>query len=135
MVRIFRDLDSGRILMKHADLTEKIIGAFYDVYNELGHGFLESVYQNSMLIALQNTGVQCEVQSPIKVHFEGHVVGEFRADIIVEDKVILELKASKTIDDSHVAQTLNYLKATEIEVGLILNFGSMPEFKRLFFDQ
>ena len=119
--------------MKHADLTEKIIGAFYDVYNELSHGFLESVYQNSMLIALQNTGVQCEVQSPIKVHFEGHVVGEFRADIIVEDKVILELKASKTIDDSHVAQTLNYLKATEIEVGLILNFGSTPEFKRLFF--
>ncbi len=88
-----------------------------------------------MLIALKNAGLQCEVQAPIKVHFEGHIVGEFRADVVVEDKVILELKAAKTIDDSHVAQTLNYLKATKIEAGLILNFGSKPEFKRLFFDQ
>lgn len=121
--------------MKHADLTEKIIGTFYDVYNELGHGFLESVYENAMFIALKNSGLECEVQAPIKVHFEGHVVGEFRADIVVADKVILELKAAKTIDDAHIAQTLNYLKATSIEVGLILNFGSKPEFKRLFFDQ
>ena len=121
--------------MEHADLTEKIIGTFYDVYNQLGYGFLESVYKNSMLIALKKAGLEGEVEWPIKVHFDGEIVGEFRADIVVENKIILELKSSKTIDDAHVAQTLNYLKATKIDIGLLLNFGPKPEFKRLFFDR
>ena len=121
--------------MEHAELTEKIIGTFYDVYNELGYGFLESVYKKSMLIALKKVGLQSEAEWPIKVYFEGEMVGEFRADIVVENKIILELKSAKTIDDTHVAQTLNYLKATDINVGLLLNFGPKPEFKRLFFDR
>ena len=121
--------------MKHGDLTERIIGTFYDVYNKLGYGFLESVYENAMVIALNNAGLECVKQAPIEVHFEGQIVGDFRADILVEDKVIVELKAVNAISDVHIAQTLNYLKATEIEVALILNFGPKAEFKRLFFDQ
>ena len=105
------------------------------MYNELGYGFLEYVYKKYMLIALKKVGRQSEAEWPIKVYFEGEMVGEFRADIVVENKVILELKSAKTIDDTHVAQTLNYLKATDINVGLLLNFGSKPEFKRLFFDR
>ncbi len=121
--------------MEYAELIEKMIGTFYDVYNKLGYGFLESVYKKSMLIALKKVGLQVEAKRPIHVHFEGEMVGEFRADIVVENKIILELKSAKTIDDTHVAQTLNYLKATDINVGLLLNFGSKPEFKRLFFDR
>ncbi len=121
--------------MKHAQLTDRIIGAFYDVYNTLGYGFLESVYENSMMIALRKSGLSCAGQVPVKVYFEGELVGDFRADIIVEEKVILELKAAKAINDVHVAQTLNYLKATDCDVGLVLNFGAKPEFKRLLFDQ
>ncbi len=121
--------------MKHAELTEKIIGVFYDVYNELGRGFLESVYENSLCIALQEAGLSCDQQSVIEVSFRGKLVGDFRADLIVENKVPLELKTVRSIDDSHVAQTLNYLKATQIEVGLVLNFGPKPKVKRLVLDQ
>ena len=120
--------------MKHGDLTERIIGTFYDVYNKLGCGFLESVYENAMGIALRNSRMRCAKQEPIKVYFDGELVGDFKADILVEDKVILELKAVNAINDAHVAQTLNYLKATEIEVGLLLNFGPKPEVKRKIFD-
>jgi GxxExxY protein len=121
--------------MEHSDLTEKIIGVFYDVYNTLGYGFLESVYKNAMLIALQREGIQAVAEHPIEVRFHGVIVGEFRVDIVVENKVILELKCSKAIDPIHVAQTLNYLKASEIDVGLILNFGPKPQFERLFFNR
>ena len=89
--------------MKHAHLTDRILGAFYDVYNTLGYGFLESVYENSMMIALRNSGLSCTGQVPVKVYFEGELVGDFRADIIVEEKVILELKAAKAINEVHVA--------------------------------
>ena len=120
---------------RHQELTERIIGIFYDVYNELGHGFLESVYENAMVLALSESGISCQAQHPISVRFRGRIVGDFRADILVENCVLLELKCAKTIDEAHVAQTLNYLKATDIDVALLLNFGPQPSIKRLFFDQ
>jgi len=109
--------------MKHENITERIISSFYDVYNELGPGFLESVYENSLLIALRERGLVAESQKGIHVFFRGQIVGDFRADVIVENKVLIELKACKTLNDSHIAQTLNYLKATAIEVALLVNFG------------
>ena len=119
---------------KHRDLTQKIIGVFYQVYNELGHGFLESVYENAMAIALREAGVPAAQQAPITVRFRGQIVGDFRADLLVEGAVVVELKAASGIDPAHEAQLLNYLRATEIEVGLLLNFGPKPQFKRLVFD-
>lgn len=118
----------------HADLTRSIIGVFYDVYNELGHGFLESVYHNAMLVALRAAGLRAESKIQIPVYFRSHVVGEFEADILVEGKVLLELKAARTLDIAHESQLLNYLRATPIEVGLLLNFGTKPQVKRLIFD-
>ncbi len=121
-------------VMKHKETTEKIIGVFYDVYNELGHGFLESVYLESMAIALREAGMPVVQQAPIAVYFHGHLVGEFRADLLVEDKVIVELKAGRAIEPAHEAQLMNYLRATRIEVGLLMNFGPKAEFKRFIFD-
>jgi GxxExxY protein len=119
---------------KHEELTGKIIKIFYEVYNELGHGFLESVYQTAMMIALEQAGLRAEKRVPIPVWFRGQRVGDFEADILVERLVILELKAARAFDSSHEAQLLNYLRATPIEVGLLLNFGPKPEIKRLAFD-
>src|SRR5229473_2275826 len=120
--------------LRHKELTEKIIGVFYEVYNELGHGFLESVYEKSFEIALSSIGLKVCRQIEIPVWFRGHQVGAFTADMLVEGSVLLELKAARALDVSHQAQLLNYLRATEIEVGLLLNFGLKPEFKRLIFD-
>jgi len=120
--------------LKHADLTEKIIGIFFDVYNELGHGFLESVYEQALGIALQQAGIEVRHQVPISVSFRGNNVGDFKADMLIDDKVLVELKAARTIDLVHEKQLLNYLRATEIEVGLLLNFGVKPEFRRLVFE-
>lgn len=120
--------------LKLGELTERIIGVFYEVYNELGHGFLESVYEEGVAIALAQAGMNVQRQYPLKVIFRGCVVGDFRADLIVERAVILELKAAAGIDASHEAQLLNYLRATEIEVGLLLNFGTKPQFKRMVFE-
>ena len=120
--------------LKHRELTDKIIGTFYEVYNELGFGFLESVYEEAMLIALQAKGLKVEQQAPIPVWFRGIRVGNFVADLIVDEVVILELKAVKLLDEAHKAQLLNYLRATQIEIGLLLNFGQRPEFKRLAFN-
>ena len=120
--------------IKHKELTGKIIGVFYDVYNELGHGFLESVYQKSLGLALQAIGLQVCWPISIPVWFRGHQVGYFEGDMLVERSVLLELKAVRALDGSHQAQLLNYLRATDIEVGLLLNFGVKPEFKRLLFD-
>ena len=120
--------------MKHGEITEKIIGAFYEVYNELGPGFLESVYRNAMVIALQEQSLQCETEKSIQVHFRGQIIGDFRADLVVGDCVIVELKACKALDNMHIAQTLNYLRATRTEVGMLLNFGPKAEFKRLVLD-
>lgn len=124
--------DSMELL--HKDLTEKIIKVFYDVYNELGYGFLEKVYQNSMLFELKSRGLKVESQKQIKVLYKNKEVGEFYADIVVEDKVILELKAAEFIVEEFECQLINYLKGTDIEVGLLLNFGKKPEFRRKIFE-
>ena len=121
-------------LLRHAALTETIIGTFYDVYNELGHGFLESVYREAMLVALKAKGLSVEREKSVEVRFRGEVVGVFRTDLIVDDRVILELKCARTIDSSHETQLLNYLKATPYEVGLLLNFGNRPHFRRMVFE-
>jgi GxxExxY protein len=120
--------------MKHKELTEVIIKIFYKVYNTLGYGFLEKIYENAMMIEFRKAGIPAEAQSPIDVTYEGEIVGEHAADIIVDNKVIVELKAAKKIAEDHHAQLLNYLKATEIEVGLLLNFGPKPEISRKVFD-
>ena len=120
--------------LKHGSITDQILRVFFEVYNELGHGFLESVYHRSLVLALESTGLKVCSRVWIPVWFRGHQVGQFEADVLVEDCVLLELKAARMLDSSHRAQLLNYLKATEIEVGLLLNFGERPEFKRMILD-
>ena len=120
--------------LMHYELTQKVIAVFYEVYNELGHGFLESVYHKSLALALNEKGLTVQTPIDIPVFFRGHQVGCFEGDILVEKCVLLELKAARTLDSSHKAQLLNYLRATEIEIGLLLNFGVKPEFKRLIYD-
>lgn len=121
-------------MMQHEDITDKVIGSFYDVYNELGYGFLESVYESAMCVALREKSLEVECQLPLSVWFRGINVGSFRTDILVNRSVIVELKASKGLESAYEAQLLNYLKASEVEVGLLMNFGEKPEFKRLIFD-
>ncbi len=116
------------------EVTGRVIGAFYTVYNELGYGFLESVYEEALAIALEDEGLKAARQVGVPVWYRGQQVGDFRADVVVENSVILELKAVRALDPSHESQLLNYLRATTIEVGLLLNFGPRPEFKRLAFD-
>ncbi|GIV28365.1 MAG: hypothetical protein KatS3mg027_2179 [Bacteroidia bacterium] len=118
---------------KHKDVTDKIIKAFYKVYNTLGYGFLEKVYENAMILELRSLDLIVEKQKMIKVYYEGLEVGEYFADLIVENSVIIELKASETLCKEHESQLINYLKATDIEIGLLLNFGKTPEFKRKIF--
>jgi len=119
---------------KHKELTEKIINIFYSVYNKLGYGFLEKIYENAMMIEFKREGILAISQSPIKVFYDGEVIGEYYADILVDNKVIVEIKASKRLVEENEAQLLNYLKATDIEVGLLLNFGTEPEVKRKAFN-
>ena len=116
--------------MQHQETTEQIIKAFYNVYNTLRYGFLEKVYENALLIELKKNGFMCEKQKPISVFYENEIVGEFFADIIVNDTIILELKACETLINEHELQVINYLKATDIEVALLLNFGKIPQVKR-----
>jgi GxxExxY protein len=118
----------------HKDITDKILNAFYKVvYPHLGYGFLEKVYENSMLIALHEMGLMIEQQYRIDVFFHGQSVGEYYADLVVENTVLVELKAALKITDEHKAQLLNYLRATPFEVGLILNFGPKPDIARRVF--
>jgi len=117
----------------HSDLTERIIRSFYTVYNTLGYGFLEKVYENAMVLELQKSGFQVSQQLPIEVYYEGKTVGRYYADIVVNDIIILELKTAETIREEHKFQLLNYLRATEHEIGLLLNFGKSPEIKRVIF--
>jgi GxxExxY protein len=119
---------------KLSDITGAIIGAFFQVHKELGYGFSEKVYENSLAVTLTESGFQVKVQVPIKVYFHKQVMGEYVADMIVNDLVLLELKAARNLNEEHAAQLLNYLKATEIEVGLLLNFGPEAEFRRKIFD-
>lgn len=117
----------------HAALTDQIIKAFYNVYNSLGYGFLEKVYENALAFELREMGLSVECQKPLNVSYRNQIVGEYFADLVVDGKVIIELKALETIHEAHLRQLQNYLKATEIEVGLLLNFGRKPEFKRRVF--
>ena len=119
---------------KHADLTEKIIGAFYKVYNTLGYGFSEKVYENALAHELRKLSLKVEPQARIVVYYDGEIVGEYQADLVVNGVVIVELKAVRQLADEHEAQLLNYLKATPIEVGLLLNFGPKAEIKRKVYD-
>lgn len=114
----------------HKELSERIIKIFYEVYNTLGWGFVENVYQNAMYFALKDAGIECKAQKRIAVYYHNHKVGDYKADIVVEDKIILELKAVSELSEAHVRQLSNYLKATRMEVGLLLNFGETPQLRR-----
>jgi len=116
--------------MKHKELTSQIIQCAYQVHKTLGFGFLESVYQNALLIELEKNGLKAAKEFPIKVSYDGHIVGDYLADIVVEDKVILELKSVKELHPAHEAQLVNYLKATGKEIGLLINFSDRVEIKR-----
>ena len=118
---------------KHTELTKEIIQVFYKVYNSLGYGFLEKVYENAMAIELTRAGLHFFKQQPIDVYYDNIQIGSYYADIIVEDLVILELKAAEGLCEEHEAQLINYLRATEIEVGLLFNFGKVPQLKRKVF--
>ena len=120
--------------MKHEELSQQIIKVYYQVYNELGYGFLERVYQNALYLALKQEGFEVEPQRKIKVWFRGFEVGDYFADLIVNDTIILELKATECLVEEHDAQLLNYLRGTEMEVGLLLNFGRKPEIRRKIYD-
>ena len=120
--------------LKYKELTDGILKTFYEVYNELGYGFLEKVYQNSIYIELKNKGYKVEAQNKIKVYYKGTEVGEYYADLIVENLIILELKAVDYIVKDFENQILNYLRSTDCEVGLLLNFGEKPEFRRKIFE-
>jgi GxxExxY protein len=119
---------------KHSELTDLIIAVFYDVYNELGFGFLESVYRNSLRLALLDKGLTVEQEVPVTVFFRGQNVGDFRADLVVNGTIFLELKTAEQIVAAHESQVLNYLRSTALELGLILNFGPKPQVRRLLLD-
>lgn len=116
--------------MLHAEITDKILKAFYKVYNTLGYGFLEGVYEKAMFIELREMGLFVERQKNIKVFYEAQEVGDYFADLVVNECVIIELKAAEHLREEHEYQLINYLKATELEIGLLLNFGKEPSFKR-----
>ncbi|HZR64936.1 MAG TPA: GxxExxY protein [Terriglobales bacterium] len=130
LARIYAD-EHG---LKHRDLTEKLIGIFFGIYNELGYGFLESVYEQAFAVSLAEHGIFFQKQFALPVFFHGHQIGDFRADLFVDGKVIVELKAGRAMEPSWEKQLLNYLRATEIEVGMLFNFSSKPEFKRYVFE-
>jgi GxxExxY protein len=117
----------------HKELTSEIIKCFYKVYNTLGFGFLEKVYENALKLELKNNGLLVEKQMPITVYYENQIVGEYFADLVVERKIIIELKAAESLCEEHELQLINYLKATDYELGLLLNFGKEPEIRRKIF--
>lgn len=125
---------TDQLARKHKELTHKIISVFHDVHNELGHGFLESVYQRSLALALLSAALEVRTRVRIPVWFRGQRVGMFEGDVLVSNSVLLELKTARCLDLTHQAQLHNYLRATNIEVGLLLNFGVKPEFRSLFLD-
>lgn len=115
----------------HGELTREVIGAFFDVYNELGYGFVESVYQRALPLALKAKGIECAREVALAIRFRGEDVGDYRADLVVEGKVIVETKAAEKIMPVHEMQLLNYLRGTGLHVGLVLNFGPRATFRRL----
>lgn len=121
-------------MYKHQELTQKIIKAAQNVHNELGYGFLEKVYHNAMVLELRKMGLDVASGKPISIYYDGQTVGEYFADIVVAEKVILEIKAVQAVNPAHEAQLVNYLKATSIDVSLLLNFGESLEVKRKIFE-
>ena len=121
-------------VLKYRELTECVLKAFYNLYNELGYGFLENVYENAMAIEGTDMGLTVGQQVPIQVIYKRRKVGHYEADLVINDLVIVELKAAEDLSKKHEAQLLNYLKATRFEVGLLPNFGPEPSFKRKAFD-
>jgi GxxExxY protein len=121
--------------MKQGQITERIICSYYNVYNKLGYGFLEKIYENALAIELAASGLPVQQQAPIKVSYAGQIVGEYFADLLVAEAVIVEVKAAQHLSAAHEAQLLNYLKATGIEVGLLMNFGPQAEVKRKVLDR
>lgn len=119
--------------LKHSELSQKIIAAAHNVHNELGQGFLEKVYKNALAIELQETGIKCALEVPMSVRYHGHIVGDYVADMIVEDKIIIETKAVSELNPVHEVQLVNYLKATDVQVGLLINFGRSVTVKRRVF--
>ena len=122
------DADKGGLI--HGETSERVLAAFYDVYNELGAGFLESVYESAMCHVLTGMGLAVERQASLPVYFRGHLVGEFRADLLVEGRLVVEIKAVTQLVAPHEVQLVNYLKASGLPAGLLLNFGPKPQFKR-----
>lgn len=120
--------------LRSGHLTDRIIGVFFDVYNELGPGFLESVYHNAMVVALEEAGIRVEREVEIEVFFRSRRVGRFRADLLVERSVLLELKTVRALDGAHLRQAMNCLSATRLELALLLNFGPAPQIKRVLLD-
>ena len=118
----------------HGEITDGILTCFYRAGNRMGHGFLESVYQNVMYIELTEHGFTVRSKVRLPVRYAGRIVGDFEADLVVDGKVIIEVKAGRAIDSSAVAQTINYLRASDLEVGLVLNFGPKLEFQRVVFE-
>ncbi|MGH7800615.1 MAG: GxxExxY protein [Thermodesulfobacteriota bacterium] len=116
-------MNTNEKIILYEDLSYKIIGLAMEVHRKLGYGFLEKVYENALMLLLRREGIEAKQQAPIKVYFEGEVVGEYFSDILVNDKIILELKVLNEITDVHIAQALNYLKATGLRLAIILNFG------------
>jgi GxxExxY protein len=118
---------------RHLEITRRVVGVFFGVYGELGYGFLESVYRMAMTIALREAGLAVKAEVELEARFRGRTVGAFRADLLVEDAVVVELKAARGIDSAHIAQLLNYLRCSSLETGLILNFGPHPHIRRFIF--
>ena len=119
--------------MSQSDKTSALINAFYEVYNELGFGFIENVYQNALFKELKRRGIPCVAHPKINVYYKGEAVGYYEADLIAYDSIILELKAVSRLLNEHEMQLRNYLKATNLELGLLLNFGPKPEVRREIF--
>lgn len=125
--------ERGGVALRHAEVTGQAIKVFLQVYGELGYGFLESVYRAAMTIALREAGLAVEPEVELHARFRGQAIGKFRADLLIEGAVLVELKAARSIEPAHVAQLLNYLRCTVLEVGLVLNFGPTPKIRRLVF--
>lgn len=121
-------------LLTDGDLTGRIINVFYRAYDELGYGFVEKVYANTLAIELACAGIAFEREVPVDVYYKGQKVGHYRADFVIERRIVLELKACRAVDDADRRQLLNYLRATSLELGLLLHFGPKPAFKRLIFE-
>ena len=119
--------------LAHRDLSRRVIGAFYRTYKELGFGFLESVYENAFAVELAESGLDVRQQHPVDVRYKGRLVGEFRADLLIENVLLVEIKCTRSLLPVHEAQLLNYLKATGIGIGFLVNFGPRPEFRRRVF--